>query len=54
VVIFDIRNMKELCIFRGAKKEATTVAWHPLHESLIASAGTDGHNDGSINFWDTK
>jgi len=25
-----------------------------LHESLIASAGTDGHNDGSINFWDTK
>uniref|UniRef100_A0A4W3IN30 WD repeat domain 33 n=1 Tax=Callorhinchus milii TaxID=7868 RepID=A0A4W3IN30_CALMI len=46
--LFDIRNLKEeLQIFRGHKKEATAVAWHPVHEGLFASGGSDG----SLLFW---
>jgi polyadenylation factor subunit 2 len=45
--VFDIRMMKELQTFRGHKKEATAVAWHPFHESLFASGGSDG----SMMFW---
>ncbi|XP_057714088.1 pre-mRNA 3' end processing protein WDR33 isoform X2 [Corythoichthys intestinalis] len=46
--LFDIRNMKdELQVFRGHKKEATAVAWHPIHEGLFASGGSDG----SLLFW---
>ncbi|XP_008335663.1 pre-mRNA 3' end processing protein WDR33 [Cynoglossus semilaevis] len=48
--LFDIRNLKEeLQIFRGHKKEATAVAWHPVHEGLFASGGSDG----SLLFWHT-
>ncbi|ESO88869.1 hypothetical protein LOTGIDRAFT_125354, partial [Lottia gigantea] len=47
--IFDIRNMKdELQQFKGHKKEATVVAWHPLHEGNFASGGSDG----AIMFWE--
>eukprot|EP00118_Oscarella_pearsei_P007491 m.37002 g.37002 ORF g.37002 m.37002 type:complete len:641 (+) comp32310_c0_seq2:80-2002(+) len=45
--LFDIRMMKEMQTFRGHKREATTTAWHPIHESLFASGGSDG----SILFW---
>ncbi|EDV24170.1 uncharacterized protein TRIADDRAFT_26233 [Trichoplax adhaerens] len=45
--IFDIRAMKELQTFRGHKKEATAVAWHPVHEGLFASGGSDG----AMYFW---
>ncbi|XP_046883194.1 pre-mRNA 3' end processing protein WDR33 isoform X3 [Hypomesus transpacificus] len=46
--LFDIRNLKEeLQVFRGHKKEATAVAWHPVHEGLFASGGSDG----SLLFW---
>ncbi|KAB5535894.1 hypothetical protein PHYPO_G00123180 [Pangasianodon hypophthalmus] len=46
--LFDIRNLKEeLQVFRGHKKEATAVAWHPIHEGLFASGGSDG----SLLFW---
>nr|XP_057924760.1 pre-mRNA 3' end processing protein WDR33 isoform X1 [Doryrhamphus excisus] len=48
--LFDIRNLKEeLQVFRGHKKEATAVAWHPIHEGLFASGGSDG----SLLFWHT-
>ncbi|XP_035489860.2 pre-mRNA 3' end processing protein WDR33 [Scophthalmus maximus] len=48
--LFDIRNLKEeLQVFRGHKKEATAVAWHPVHEGLFASGGSDG----SLLFWNT-
>ena len=48
VKIFDIRNMSaEMQTFRGHKKEATVLAWHPIHETLFASGGSDG----SILFW---
>ncbi|XP_062844138.1 pre-mRNA 3' end processing protein WDR33 [Trichomycterus rosablanca] len=46
--LFDIRNLKEeLQVFRGHKKESTAVAWHPVHEGLFASGGSDG----SLLFW---
>ncbi|CAI5775283.1 pre-mRNA 3 end processing WDR33 [Podarcis lilfordi] len=46
--LFDIRNLKEeLQVFRGHKKEATAVAWHPVHEGFFASGGSDG----SLLFW---
>jgi polyadenylation factor subunit 2 len=33
--------------FRGHKKEVATVAWHPVHEGVFASGGSDG----AIMFW---
>ncbi|XP_067139620.1 pre-mRNA 3' end processing protein WDR33 [Centruroides vittatus] len=46
--LFDIRNMsQEVQTFRGHKKEACSLGWHPVHESLFASGGSDG----SIMFW---
>ncbi|XP_076472222.1 uncharacterized protein LOC143301721 isoform X2 [Babylonia areolata] len=46
--VFDIRNMKtDMQTFKGHKKEATSLAWHPLHESLFTSGGSDG----SLMFW---
>uniref|UniRef100_A0A3Q2D7U2 pre-mRNA 3' end processing protein WDR33 n=2 Tax=Cyprinodon variegatus TaxID=28743 RepID=A0A3Q2D7U2_CYPVA len=46
--LFDIRNLKEeLQVFRGHNKGATAVAWHPVHEGLFASGGSDG----SLLFW---
>ena len=48
--IFDIRNLStEMQTFRGHKKDVSCVAWHPIHESLFASGGSDG----SIMFWIT-
>ncbi len=48
IKLFDIRNMAtEMQSFRGHKKEVSCLAWHPLHEGLFASGGSDG----SINFW---
>jgi WD40 repeat protein len=42
------RNLKEeVQTFRGHKKEASAVAWHPIHEGAFASGGSDG----SIFFW---
>ena len=46
--LFDIRNTKEeVQTFRGHKKEASTLAWHPVHEGVFASGGSEG----SIMFW---
>ena len=46
--IFDIRKTKEeLQTFRGHKKEVSTAAWHPVHEGIFASGGSDG----AIMFW---
>jgi polyadenylation factor subunit 2 len=47
VKIYDIRMMKELQTFRGHKKEVCSVAWHPQHEALLATGGSEG----SIMFW---
>ncbi|XP_050309444.1 pre-mRNA 3' end processing protein WDR33 isoform X2 [Anthonomus grandis grandis] len=46
--LFDLRNLsQEVQTFRGHKKEASSVAWHPVHEGLFASGGSDG----AIVFW---
>jgi polyadenylation factor subunit 2 len=46
--LFDLRNLKEeIQVFRGHKKEASAVSWHPVHEGMFASGGSDG----SILFW---
>ncbi|GIY26002.1 hypothetical protein CDAR_439702 [Caerostris darwini] len=48
IKLFDIRNMsQEMQTFRGHKKEATTLAWHPIHEGLFSSGGSDG----CVMFW---
>nr|CAB3267694.1 pre-mRNA 3' end processing protein WDR33 [Phallusia mammillata] len=48
VKLYDIRNLKEeFQVFRGHKKEAFSVAWHPIHEDMFASGGSEG----SIIFW---
>ncbi|KAG7197196.1 hypothetical protein KM043_007274 [Ampulex compressa] len=46
--LFDLRNLsQEVQTFRGHKKEASSVAWHPSHEGLFCSGGSDG----AILFW---
>lgn len=46
--LFDLRNLsQEVQTFRGHKKEASSVAWHPNHEGLFCSGGSDG----AILFW---
>ncbi|BFZ23784.1 hypothetical protein BsWGS_26823 [Bradybaena similaris] len=46
--LFDIRNLKEeLQTFKGHKREATAIGWHPIHEGLFAS----GSADGALMFW---
>ncbi|XP_072375443.1 pre-mRNA 3' end processing protein WDR33 [Diabrotica undecimpunctata] len=46
--LFDLRNLsQEVQTFRGHKKEASSVAWHPIHEGLFCSGGSDG----AIMFW---
>jgi polyadenylation factor subunit 2 len=34
--------MKELCSLKGHHKEITSLAWHPIFESVFASGGMDG------------
>ena len=36
--------------FRGHKKEASTVRWHPVHEGMFTSGGSDG----SVMFWQVE
>lgn len=39
--------MKEIQSFRGHKREVTSLAWHPHHETFFTSGGWDG----AIHFW---
>ena len=41
---------EEIQTFRGHKKEASSVAWHPIHEGMFSSGGSDG----SIIFWNVN
>lgn len=38
---------KELCSLKGHHKEVTSIAWHPLYESVFCSGGMDG----TLLFW---
>jgi len=37
-------------MFRGHKKEASAVSWHPVHQNLFTSGGSDG----AIIFWNVN
>ena len=45
--VHDVRTMREIECFKGHTRDVTSVAWHPQHETLLASGGYDG----SINYW---
>lgn len=48
IKLYDIRNLNtDMQVFRGHKKETSVIAWHPQHEGLMCSGGSDG----SILFW---
>ena len=34
--------MRELCSLNGHYKEVSSLAWHPIEESVFASGGMDG------------
>jgi len=45
--IYDIRMGRELSNFHGHSREVTCCEWHPNHEELFVSGGSDG----SLMFW---
>jgi hypothetical protein len=42
IKLYDIRAMRELCSLKGHHKEVTSIAWHPVYETVFASGGMDG------------
>ena len=46
--LFDVRCMKPLHTFRGHSKEVSSAAWHPIHERIFCSGGSDG----AILYWE--
>ena len=40
--ILDLRAMRDFKILRGHEKDVTSVAWHPIHTSLVVTGGSDG------------
>ena len=40
--IFDLRMMKDICLLRGNEKDVSSLAWHPIHTSLLTTGGADG------------
>jgi polyadenylation factor subunit 2 len=47
IKLYVIRAMKELDSLKGHNKEVTSLAWHPLQESVLAS----GSMDSTLLFW---
>jgi WD40 repeat protein len=47
IKLYDIRTMREIVSLKGHNKEVTSLAWHPLCESVFASGGMDGQ----LAFW---
>jgi WD40 repeat protein len=46
--LFDLRRVDQ-CVLElvGQAKDVSALAWHPTHERLVASGGSDG----SLAFW---
>lgn len=42
IQIYDIRRLEPFCHMRGHPKEVSALAWHPVHERLLASGCTEG------------
>ncbi|KAK3681484.1 pre-mRNA cleavage and polyadenylation factor (CPF) complex subunit [Vermiconidia calcicola] len=40
--VFDIRMMRDVFLLKGHEKEISSIAWHPIHSSLLTTAGGDG------------
>lgn len=40
--IFDLRMMRDVLLLKNQDKEIMTLAWHPIHHSLLSTAGGDG------------
>jgi len=47
VKIYDLRVMREMEVWRGHNSEVCSLAWHPVHESLLLSGGYNG----SLVYW---
>lgn len=47
VQIYDLRRFEPFCHMRGHPKEVSALAWHPVHERLLAS----GCEEGAILHW---
>ena len=46
--LYDLRNLRQCAVeLVGQEKEVTSLAWHPTHERLVATGGSDG----SLAFW---
>ena len=40
--VFDIRMMRDVFLLKGHDKEISSIAWHPIHSSLLSTGGGDG------------
>lgn len=40
--VFDIRMMRDVFLLKGHEKEISSLVWHPIHSSLLTTAGGDG------------
>ena len=40
--VFDIRMMRDVFLLKGHEKEIASLVWHPIHSSLLTTAGGDG------------
>ena len=42
--VFDLRMMRDICLLKGhdEKNTPTTMTWHPIHSSLLTTAGNEG------------
>jgi polyadenylation factor subunit 2 len=40
--VFDLRMMRDICLLKGPEKDIITLAWHPIHPSLLSTGGNDG------------
>ena len=40
--VFDLRMMRDVFLLKGHEKEISSLTWHPIHSSLLTTAGGDG------------
>ena len=40
--VFDLRMMRDVFLLKGHDKEISSLVWHPIHSSLLTTAGGDG------------
>lgn len=51
IKLYDVRKLRDdIRTFRGHKRDATSLAWHPLHQDMFVSGGYDGQ----LIFWNVK